>query len=120
MMKTYLIGEDQHDALIRAARHGKDHMALTDLERCMCSCAEIDLTKATKALHHQKRVFVLFYDAEVKIPALEKAHSLFVVDNSFDDLLMLCARNFPDFGQATEVKSECGPYYALKEINKRN
>lgn len=116
MIKTYMIDEEQHDALIRAARHGKNNIALNELERVMCECAEIDLDRVTKSLHHSKKVFVSFPDAELKTPALEKAFTLFCVDNSLDELLILCAKNFPKFEKEIEVKTEVsGSYYVFDE-----
>ena len=114
MTKIYLINEDQHDALIRAARFGKDCPELTELERVMCQCAEMDLDKVTRALEYNKKVYVAFFDSEVKIPALSNSWRYFIGYNLGDEFLSRLFKNFPDFDNEIEVHTEaCGSYYTF-------
>ncbi len=112
MIKTYLLNEDQHDALIRAARHGKDHPQLTDSEHIICAISEEDLSRITCYFDTLKCVYFTFYFSELQIPVLCKAWCLFIADYLDDPFLSNTFKNFPDFDNEVEVKTEmCDSYY---------
>lgn len=56
MIKTYLLNEDQHDALIRAARHGKNHPQLSDSDHIMCAISEEALSDITYCFDTNKSI----------------------------------------------------------------
>lgn len=84
MIKHFKINAKEHDALMRAARHGKDHPELSELDNVMCECAEMDLGKITHVFHRQPFAVVSFHDADAKIPAIERAWGLLMLE-SFGD-----------------------------------
>lgn len=113
MIKTYLLNKDQHDALIRAARHGKEHPQLSDSEHIMCAISEEALSDITHCFNTHKQVYFTFHFSELQIPALCNAEHLFIADYLCDPLLSDIFKKFPDFDNEIEVKSEAGYSYYI-------
>ena len=114
MIKTYLLNEDKYDALIHAARHGKDHPQLTDSEHIMCAISEESLSDITHCFDTFKYIYFIFRFSELQIPALCKAWRLFIADYLSDSLLYSAFNKFPDFDNEIEIKTEvCGNYYTF-------
>lgn len=106
MVEWYFIDEWQHDALIRAARYGKNCRSLEEVDRIMCGCAEDALNDVTKVLssrpYNDKRpAIVEFSFAELQIPALERAWGLLRLEHSMDtEWNLIVGGKFPDFEKA--------------------
>lgn len=112
MIKTYLLNEDQHDALIRAARHGKNHPQLSDSDHIMCAISEEALSDITYCFDTNKQVYFTFHFSELQIPALCNAERLFIADHLCDPFLSDTFKKFPDFGNEVDIKTKaCGSYY---------
>lgn len=104
--EMYFIDEWQHDALIRAARYGKDCHALEEADRIMCGCAEEALEDATKVFssrnaEDKRPAIVTFHFAELQVPALERAWGLLRQEHTMDTgWNLIVDGKFPDFKKA--------------------
>ena len=90
MVERYFIDRQQHDALIRATRYGKDCQVLNKSDRIMCEIAEDDLNDVTKVFssrhyNDERPAIVTFHFAELQIPALERAWGLLMLEHSIFD-----------------------------------
>ena len=97
--------------LTKTARYGKNHPPLSDSEHTMCVISEEALSDIMHCFNTCKRVFFTFYYSELQIPALCNAERLFIVDYLCDPFLSDIFKQFPDFDNEVEVKSEACSYY---------
>ncbi len=118
-IKEYLVPYSKFCGLKYAASHGKTCKRLTEIERTMCECAEIDLEDAGnyfrgKRIGREGSAFVIFRDCEFKIPALEHAARELQanrVSAAFEIGVEPTECDFPEFSDAIEARHPSGNVY---------
>lgn len=121
-VREYWLSYRHFCGLKRAAIYGKTCLRLTETERIMCECVEIDLEKADDYFHYFHRgpsaeeggVPVIFPFWELKITALEHAARELRTDQvsaAFDIRIAPAESDFPEFSEAVEVKHPSGSRY---------
>jgi hypothetical protein len=92
---------------------------LSETERIMCECAEMDLEGAENYFRkqrswHEGSAFVIFSDCELKIPALENAARMLRTEQisaAASIGLVPAESDFPEFSSAVEVRHPSGSVY---------